>query len=132
MYAPDPRGVDDRVRPHPTHASGVDVEHRITDVRCVLVAHHHVTVVFDADLPEHRVAGQAGQVTAALHMGLHDPARTAGPVLVMTDVDEQVVAIGNRGVVVKVGRDARVELVALGLGPLDKTTLVGEPSAGSD
>lgn len=66
--------------------------------------------VVDADLPEAGVSGEAGQVSAAADVGLDRGALTGRPVLVVADVDDQVVAVGDRGVVVEVGRDAHVEL----------------------
>ena len=131
---------DDRVGPHAGHPLRLAVgDDGVGVVGGVLVADHDVAgpavgagAVGDADLPEAGVAGEAGEVPAAADVRLDGGALAGGPVLVVADVDDQVVAVGDGGVVVEVGGDAGVEPVPGRFGPFDEASFVAEPSARTD
>ena len=102
--------ADERVGPHARHRRFVVGPHdRIVAMSCVLMADHCRTsiAIGDADLPEHRVARERGVVAAAPHVGLDRRALPCRPVLVVTDPEDEVVAVETVGVEVKVGRASR-------------------------
>ena len=57
---------------------------------------HSVAVVGDADLPEHGVAGERGEMTAGCDVGLDRVALSGRPVLVVADAHHEVVARRGR------------------------------------
>ena len=88
-------------------------------------------VVLQPDLPEHRVAGEAGEVAAPLDVGLHRPRWPADQYSswpTLTRGRSRRARPGPRR-----GRTRpRSRTRSRRLGPLDEPPLVGEPSGGAD
>jgi hypothetical protein len=126
---------DQRIGPHAGHLLGPPFgDHRVVLVRGVLVADHRrpVPTVFETDLPEHRVAREAGEVSASPHVLLHRAALVTRPVLVVADADDGSVRGQQVGELFEVGRHGVVEAVSLPFGPLHESACMGEPSGRAD
>ena len=131
------RPTDERVGPHARHRLGLAVgDHRVVEMGAVLVTHHvdrRRRRALDADLPEHRVAGERHEVGRPSDVRLDGVALRRRPVLVVTDADDDVVAVDQPS-----GRSSRSVETAMSntsadpLGPLDEPAAVREPSGGPD
>ena len=71
-------------------------------------------------------------MAAASHVGLDRRALPRRPVLVVTDPEDEVVAVETVGVEVEVGRREHIEGAPVALGPLDEAAGVGEPTCRPD
>ena len=96
----------------------------------VLVGDHHPVVVLQAHLPVGGVAREERDAAAAGDEVLHTVAHAPGPVLVVTDAEQQLAAVEQRSTVglIEVGVDRVVELDATRLGPLDEAAFLTGPS----
>src|SRR5439155_23344442 len=79
----------------------------------VLEAGHRSPLVVEANLPEARVAAEDRRVAAAGGEGVDRVAHAPGPVLVVTDGQEQSVAVQDLGALLEVLADREVEPVAV-------------------
>jgi len=98
-------------------------------VCAVLVAHHRPTVVLQAHLPEHRVAGETRVVAAAGNVRLDSIALRSRPVLVVAGADDERVPAQRRRVVGEIARNCVVQFDVRSLSPLDEATFVGVPAS---